>query len=339
MTDEDHDTAGGVRRIMAIAGARRRRRRWVLAPRSLVVAAFGSVELDLRDATTAAAVAEMQIVAVCGRVTLLVPPGADVELAGFSVVGSSDCAVGEGPAPAGLPPIRASALAVFGRVRVQSPPDGKAGPAHAPTRPTANRRSSDEPAPPEPGAGPVAPATSRAPDRPADDRGAPDVAAPLLAVPPRALALGELLRRALPVPVRVRRAPAPFPDEDRPPAVIAAYRDPGGRVVAAALADLPAAASLAAARTGDPAVGADGPTLAPEAVAAVQELLGAAAELLAPADEGGGAPAPLLAEVAASTDALPSEVARLIGAPAARSDLVIEVEGQPGGALSFLVAA
>jgi hypothetical protein len=341
MADEHDDT--GARRIIAIFGTSRRRRHWVLAPRTTVVAAFGSVELDLRAAAVAGPVAEVQIVAVCGRVTLLVPPGADVELAGFAVAGTSDCTVAEAESRPALPPVRAGAVAVFGRVRVRS-----VGPE--PDQPAAGRL--DDAAPEAPSPAPQAPSvpagvtaahrTAAVPASPPDPAAAPPHGptggpAPALE-PPRALAVGEVLRRALPVAVRVRRAAVPFPDAERQPAVVTAYREPGGRVVAAAVADHRAAVSLAAARSGEPASADEGAALNPAAVAAVGEVLGEAAALfrLAPDDD---APAPLHAEVARPAEGLPDEVARLLGAPAARADLVIEVEGQPGGALTFLVAA
>lgn len=332
MADEDDDSTAGVRRIVAICGTSRRRRRWVLAPRNLVVAAFGSVELDLREAAAAAAAAEVQIVAVCGRVTLVVPPGADVELAGFSLAGSSDCTVEEAPARPALPPIRASAVALFARVRVRSeggherpakPVPAEGIPAAARSEASVVDGSRDRPVP---AAAPPPPP----PPPPSDGQQGPS-APPV--VPPRALAVGEVLRRLLPVPVRVRRAPAPFPDGEREPAVVATYRDADGRLVAAAVTDFPAAASLAAARTGEPAAS----DLAPQTVAAVGEVLAEAASLFgSPTDDGGPA---LSADVAGPADGLPDELARLIEAPAARADLVIEVDGQPGGALTFLVAA
>lgn len=342
MADEQDDT--GARRIIAIFGTSRRRRHWVLAPRTSVVAAFGSVELDLRTAATAGPAADVQIVAVCGRVTLLVPPGADVELAGFSVAGTSECTVEEADSRPALPPIRASAVAVFGRVRVRS-----AGPA--PRQPVADGSRAARPAPA------IAPAPHGGPGDPAPPPGGPDggpapgaapatapppapgpVGRPAPAVePPRALAVGEVLRRVLPVPVRVRRAAVPFPDAEREPAVVAAYRGPDGRVVAAAVADHGAVASLAAARSGDAAAAEAGAGLPPAAVAAVGEVLGEAAALFRGPDDGDGGP--FVAEVAQPAEGIPDELARLLGEPAARADLVIEVDGQPGGALTFLVAA
>lgn len=331
MADEDDDSTAGVRRIVAICGTSRRRRRWVLAPRNLVVAAFGSVELDLREAAAAAAAAEVQIVAVCGRVTLVVPPGADVELAGFSLAGSSDCTVEEAPARPALPPIRASAVAVFARVRVRSegghlerpakPVPAEGVPVGARSDASVVDGSRNRPAP----------AAAPPPPPPADEGQGPSAPA---VVPPRALAVGEALRRLLPVPVRVRRAPVPFPDGEREPAVVATYRDADGRLVAAAVTDLPAAASLAAARTGEPAAS----DLAPQTLAAVGEVLAEAASLFGSSTGDDGGPT-LSADVAGPADGLPDELARLIEAPAARADLVIEVEGQPGGALTFLVAA
>jgi hypothetical protein len=57
-----------------------------------------------------------------GRVEIVVPDGAEVEMTGVGVVANRDVNVRPGPAPAGFPRVRVRAYAVIGSVKVKSRP-------------------------------------------------------------------------------------------------------------------------------------------------------------------------------------------------------------------------
>jgi hypothetical protein len=61
----------------------------MIMPRHLrVVVALGNIELDLRDATFAPGVSEIEVSATLGNVEITVPPGVRVECSGGAVLGS-----------------------------------------------------------------------------------------------------------------------------------------------------------------------------------------------------------------------------------------------------------
>jgi hypothetical protein len=112
--------------IVSVLGTARRRNRWRLAAHLRVLAALGKVELDLRRAEAVGTEAAMDVVCVFGRVTVIVPEGADVALSGFSFLASSDSHV-DGPPAEDTPKLRIKATAVFAKVRVRSQPGGGRG--------------------------------------------------------------------------------------------------------------------------------------------------------------------------------------------------------------------
>ena len=120
----------GTNSIVSVLGTARRRNRWVLAGRTKVLTALGKVELDLRRAEIDVDEAFMDVICVFGRVTVVVPEGADVQLSGMSFLASSDSVV-DGQPVQGTPTLRIKATAVFAKVRVRSEPGG-AVPAAAP---------------------------------------------------------------------------------------------------------------------------------------------------------------------------------------------------------------
>ena len=83
--------------VVGVLGGERRRGRWRLGERLTAVAAFGSCDVDLREAErdpgTEPAVTA---VAVFGSVELVVPAGTEVELRGLSFLGTRSVKVKAG---------------------------------------------------------------------------------------------------------------------------------------------------------------------------------------------------------------------------------------------------
>lgn len=93
---------------------------WRLAPRSRFVATLGWVRLDLRQAVMPGPEVEIELKAVLGSISLLVPPGTDVRVSGGNVLGSCELHLGdEAPAP-GAPVVRVIVAGALGAVEVRS---------------------------------------------------------------------------------------------------------------------------------------------------------------------------------------------------------------------------
>lgn len=103
--------------VLAILGGARRRGSWTPARTTTVVALWGGVELDFREAHLAPGVTEVRAVALMGGVDIVVPPGVRVESDGFAVLGGFDHVVDEPPA-AGAPVLHLTGGAVLGGVNV-----------------------------------------------------------------------------------------------------------------------------------------------------------------------------------------------------------------------------
>jgi hypothetical protein len=80
---------------------------------------FGDVELDFRKASLTSGEAQVTAVTPFGDVEVVVPPGVDVEVTGFTLFGSKRVRV-EGPVGPSSPVVRLRAFTVFGSVRVSS---------------------------------------------------------------------------------------------------------------------------------------------------------------------------------------------------------------------------
>jgi hypothetical protein len=73
--------------VTAIFGGVERRGRWLLPPRLEVIAVFGGVVLDLREALFLAGRTEIHVVAVMGGAQVIVPPGVSLEVSGSAILG------------------------------------------------------------------------------------------------------------------------------------------------------------------------------------------------------------------------------------------------------------
>jgi hypothetical protein len=103
--------------MVAAMGGASRRGSW-LVPRHLkVYAIMGGAEIDLREASFAPGVTEIEAYAIMGGVDILVPPGVRVETMGVGIMGGFDASAGDASALSDDQPIlRVSGMAVMGGV-------------------------------------------------------------------------------------------------------------------------------------------------------------------------------------------------------------------------------
>ena len=106
------------RPLHATFGSIRRAGRWVVPVRVPLLALFGTVELDLRDAVLQRRHIVIDAQVLGGRVRLLVPEGMRVDVTGRTLLSSRDVrvrAAGNGPV------IEVRGTFVLGSVRVRTP--------------------------------------------------------------------------------------------------------------------------------------------------------------------------------------------------------------------------
>ena len=95
-----------------------RRGEWSPARRTQAVAFFGSTDLDLRQARLPPGVTSITAVAFFGSVSILVPPGVNVEMNGVGIFGAFDSNVPENRGK-GVPTLRVDGVALFGSASVR----------------------------------------------------------------------------------------------------------------------------------------------------------------------------------------------------------------------------
>ena len=91
---------------------------WAVPQTIRAITVMGGIELDMRFAQLTAPVTEIQIFAVMGGVSLIVPPGVRVESEGFAIMGGFGNDVGE-PSSPNAPTVRLTGFALMGGVDVR----------------------------------------------------------------------------------------------------------------------------------------------------------------------------------------------------------------------------
>jgi hypothetical protein len=107
-------------RVLGVFGDDIRRGRWVVPPLVETRAIFGECRVELQDAILEQPYVVLDVLAVCGRVNVVVPPEADVRLSGFAILGRRQCRLRHEPF-AGAPLVEIRAYALFGEITVRSP--------------------------------------------------------------------------------------------------------------------------------------------------------------------------------------------------------------------------
>jgi Domain of unknown function (DUF1707)/Cell wall-active antibiotics response 4TMS YvqF len=111
--------AGSAPPVVAVFSGATRTGRWRPARRETVVAVFGGVQIDLREAELPPGEMHLSAWAFFGGVEVTVPEGMRVEATGFALFGGRDIHGGESVDPA-APVLRVHAVTVFGGVSVKA---------------------------------------------------------------------------------------------------------------------------------------------------------------------------------------------------------------------------
>ena len=104
--------------VVAILGGTARKGSWEPPARLRVLALMGGVELDFRDANLLEGETVVEVLAVMGGVTIVVPPEVDVQASGAGFLGGFSSVSNEADAP-DAPLLLVKGLAVMGGVDVK----------------------------------------------------------------------------------------------------------------------------------------------------------------------------------------------------------------------------
>lgn len=107
----------GAPNIVAVFSGAERKGRWLVEPNTNVVAVFGGIELDLRQAVLSQREITINVVAIMGGIDLTVPPGVRVVDSVTAIFGGSSVPPGDSVDPE-APVIRLTGFALFGGVSV-----------------------------------------------------------------------------------------------------------------------------------------------------------------------------------------------------------------------------
>ena len=110
--------------LVSVLGRTARSGRWIPARRTFALGVLGGISLDFRESVLGPGATDVNVLAVLGRVEIIVPPGMAVEVDGMAVLGGfehqTDTPLRNDP---NIPTLRVRGLAVLGgvEVRVQLP--------------------------------------------------------------------------------------------------------------------------------------------------------------------------------------------------------------------------
>ena len=111
----------GRRWIVSVFGDITRTGSWPPRRTTSPVALFGDIDLDLRQATVPAGGVVISAIAPFGNIDVVVPPGSQVDVGGFTLFGSKKISVAQGGSDGTGPLIRVRGFTLFGSLKVSSP--------------------------------------------------------------------------------------------------------------------------------------------------------------------------------------------------------------------------
>jgi hypothetical protein len=91
----EHAGALETKTVLSLFGGTARAGVWAPSDRTVALAGFGNIKLDLRRAELPAGLTEFVAIGLFGNVELIVPEALDVELDGFAIFGSLDHRLGK----------------------------------------------------------------------------------------------------------------------------------------------------------------------------------------------------------------------------------------------------
>ncbi|MFI0907526.1 DUF1707 domain-containing protein [Streptomyces sioyaensis] len=114
VSDSDGSGAG-----IGILGGFQRKGRWTIGRRFTAVCLLGGGELDLREANFAGPEVVISCWALMGGVSIVVPPGVEVDVRGLGIMGGFDSQDDGVPGEPGAPRVIVKGLALMGGVAVE----------------------------------------------------------------------------------------------------------------------------------------------------------------------------------------------------------------------------
>ncbi|MFE3555290.1 DUF1707 domain-containing protein [Streptomyces sp. NPDC059193] len=120
---------------IAVMSAFQRKGAWTVPARFDAVAFWGGGELDLREANFAEREVVINCIAIMGGIEITVPPGVEVEVRGFGLMGAFDQRDTPGPPEPGAPRVVVTGVAFWGGVEVKVKP-----PKNPPRGPSLEKR-------------------------------------------------------------------------------------------------------------------------------------------------------------------------------------------------------
>jgi Domain of unknown function (DUF1707) len=109
---------GGTRWVVSILGGHDKRGRWRLAPRCTVLNVMGGSDIDLNDAELSGPLTELRMYSIMGGGEIRVPPGIDVQVSNFALMGGNDVKLGDEVAPPGAPTLHIRLVSIMGGAEV-----------------------------------------------------------------------------------------------------------------------------------------------------------------------------------------------------------------------------
>jgi uncharacterized protein DUF1707/cell wall-active antibiotic response 4TMS protein YvqF len=105
--------------VLGLFGNVTRTGRWRLGRRVRARGIFGGVRLDLRHAEVTADEVWVDVRAICGEVSVVVPHGVALDMAGYAAFGEQHADAGDERVPAGAPVVHVRARTAFGKLTVR----------------------------------------------------------------------------------------------------------------------------------------------------------------------------------------------------------------------------
>jgi hypothetical protein len=113
------DRRGRRRWLISVLGGRRLRGRWLAGRKITSIGFMGGADIDLRDAVLTEGELTITTLAVMGGVNVIVPPGVDVTVSGFALMGGHDSNIPPQDLPPGARRVHVRAYALMGGVSVR----------------------------------------------------------------------------------------------------------------------------------------------------------------------------------------------------------------------------
>jgi hypothetical protein len=117
--------AGGTERIISIMGGHERRGRWRVGRDLLVLSIMGGADLDFQHAELSDRTTTIRIFTVMGGAELRFPPGVDVQVSKFALMGGHDVKLDETPPPPGAPVFHVRMFSLMGGAEIRQGPKPK----------------------------------------------------------------------------------------------------------------------------------------------------------------------------------------------------------------------